>query len=94
MAIMGGYGPIAAHKVSHRACHFGGVFTFNVVGVMMLTFDDHGRSKSRAKRDFFKDFGYLASEIGKFCLPAGKSCLDMVPSSLILGRVLGYGAHL
>ena len=90
---MGGHGPVAAHKVSHQVCHFGGIFTFSVVGVMILTLDGHGRLTLRAQRNFFEDFGYLAPEIAKIFLLAGVSYQDLVPSSVIMGRILGYGDH-
>ena len=67
MAIMGGYGPVAAHKVSHRVCHFGGPSLFP-------SLDDRGRFALRAQRDFFKHFCFLAPKITKFCLPAAVSC--------------------
>ena len=67
MAIMGGYGPVAAHKVSHRVCHFGGPSLFP-------SLDDRGRFALRAQRDCFKHFCFLAPKITKFCLPAAVSC--------------------
>ena len=94
MAIMGGYGPVAAHKVSHRVCHFGGPSLFP-------SLDDRGRFALRAQRDFSSIFAVWRLKSPNFaCL---QQCLAILcpgcphiwpQRSLIMGRILEYGAAL